>query len=165
MRRFPVQPPLADCVALQSAGLGASELAIKLLARIRPDLYASTPRGKLERRARGDAFRQLQAELETAEEQLADLRCPSCKALLAHRTPAPLDDAQKHWDEIDVFECGYEVFGGTSVTPAHRIRAFRRSTILKSDIINSVLAGWRRHNRKRSLRGACLSIPSPGKLK
>lgn len=105
-------PPLADRIAIQSAGLGASELAIKLLAQVRPDLYATIPRGELERRANGDAFRQLQAELETAEAQLTDYRCRYCRALLAHRTPAPLDDSQKHWDEIEVFECGYEVFGG-----------------------------------------------------
>jgi len=79
---------------------------------IRPDLYHKQPRSELMGRWSGEAFQVLQAELEVAEEQLADFQCTICRAALAHRTPAPVDCAHKQWDEIDVYDCGYETFGG-----------------------------------------------------
>lgn len=105
-------PPLADMVAILTSGRDAADLAIQLLMQIRPDLYHAQPRTELMRRASGAAFQELQAELEAAEEQLADFQCPYCRAALAHRTSAPVDEEHKHWDEIDVYECGYETFGG-----------------------------------------------------
>lgn len=134
-------PPLSDRIAIQSSGLGASELAIKLLAQIRPDLYASVPRGELERRANGDAFRQLQAELDIAEAQLVDFRCPYCRAMLAHRASAPLDDAQKHWKRLMCSNAAMRCFAAMSGTPVRPIRYFRRSTITRSATIGSAAAG------------------------
>jgi hypothetical protein len=110
-------PPLADMVAILTDDRTAADLAIQLLMQIRPDLYQAQPRSELMRRGSGEAFQELQTELEAAQEQLEDFQCPYCKAPLAHRTPAPLDEGQRHWDEIDVYECGLETFGGNVRQP------------------------------------------------
>ncbi|WP_066725649.1 toll/interleukin-1 receptor domain-containing protein [Sphingomonas pituitosa] len=117
-------PPLADMVAILTADRTAVDLAIQLLMHIRPDLYLAQPRSELMRRASGEAFQELRAELEAAQEQLEDFQCPHCKAPLAHRTPAPLDDAEKHWDSVDVYECGLETFGGDVRQPCSHDQKF-----------------------------------------
>lgn len=110
-------PPLADKVALNTAGLSAQDVAIQLLQEVRPDLYAKHPRAELERLASGEATRELQ-------EQLGEYRCPHCRAPLTSRVHAPADPEQKYWDDREEFECGYRTFGGQIEQPCPSDPAF-----------------------------------------
>lgn len=117
-------PPLADLWALNTETDQAEEIALKLLRRIDPDLYAKHPRAQLEKLASGEAMRELQTqidqvrqELEAAEEDLAEYRCPYCGAPLSSRNEAPLDDTERDWDTVQHFACGYSEFGGQVQTP------------------------------------------------
>jgi hypothetical protein len=117
-------PPLADKVALRTEGLSAQDVAIQVLREVRPDLYSSHPRSELERIASGVAFRDLQEELdrtqkalEETREELAEYRCPYCGAPLSLRIDAPADPGEDSWDLREVFECGYQVFGGDIESP------------------------------------------------
>ncbi len=103
-------PLLADLVALQTAGRTAQDVAIVLLAEIRPDLYESMGRSQLEKLATGKAFEELEDELTDLREKVSDLLCPTCEAPLVERTVA-YDDTDPSQVDVDVFECGY-VRGG-----------------------------------------------------
>jgi len=112
-------PSLADKFALNTAQDEASEIALKLLREIRPDIYQKQERAQLEKLASGEATQELQkqiedtrSELEQAQEELAQFQCPYCKAELTNRNQAPLDPEEKHWDTIESYVCGYQVFGG-----------------------------------------------------
>lgn len=156
-------PPLADLFAIQTGGMSAAELAIKLLAQIRPDIYSSLPRDELLRRASGDAFRELQGELETVEELLADFQCPYCRAALVQRMDAPVDDLQKHWDAIDVYECGLETFGGEIRHPCPFDPTFPRSMTTRSAITDWAKAGWRSRSQKQGWHAGSHSIHKLGR--
>lgn len=155
-------PPLADVLAIPTANQTAAELAIKLLAQIRPDLYSALPRDALLRRASGAAFEELQAELEAATEQLVDFQCPYCKAALVSRTDAPVDDAHKHWDTIDVYACGFEIFGGEikQLCPADpKYPAFSDYDVR----FHAVGEGWMAIAEPANARARRLSLnPQPG---
>lgn len=117
-------PPLADKLAIKTAGARAEDVALQILREVRPDLYEKHPRWELEQRASGEALVELQAEiertrqeLEAAREALAQFRCPYCSAPLAERISAPADPLQKHWDLREIFECGYQSFGGLIEQP------------------------------------------------
>lgn len=117
-------PPLVDKVALKTEGLSAQDVAIQILREVRPDLYSAHPRSELERIASGVAFRELQEEmdrtrkeLEETREELAEYRCPYCSAPLSLRIDAPVDHSEDDWDIREVFECGYQVFGGYVESP------------------------------------------------
>ncbi len=58
-----LSPILADMVALPTADRTAQEIALSLLAVIRPDLYAAKGRSQLEKLATGTAFEELENEL------------------------------------------------------------------------------------------------------
>lgn len=110
-------PPLADKVALNTAGVGAQDIAIQLLREIRPDLYKRYPRAELERLASGEALRELQVEIErmreelrAAQEELSEYRCPYCGSALAGRIDVPADPEQKYWGVQESFVCGFERF-------------------------------------------------------
>jgi hypothetical protein len=103
-------PLLADLVALQTAGRTAQDVAIALLAEIRPDLYESMGRSQLEKLATGKAFEELEEELTGLREKVSDLLCPTCEAPVVERIVA-YDDMDPNQVDIDVFECGY-VRGG-----------------------------------------------------
>ncbi len=103
-------PLMADLVALQTAGRTAQDVALALLAEIRPDLYESRGRSQLEKLATGKAFEELQEELSELREKVSDLLCPTCEAPLVERIVA-YDDMDPNQADIDVFECGY-VQGG-----------------------------------------------------
>ncbi len=103
-------PFLADLVALPTAGRTAQDVAIALLAQIRPDLYESTGRPQLERLATGRAFEKLEEELTDLREKVSDLLCPTCEAPLIERFVA-YDDSDPSQADVDIFECGY-VNGG-----------------------------------------------------
>jgi hypothetical protein len=103
-------PLLADLWALPTVGRTAQDVAIALLAEIRPDLYESMGRSQLERLATGEAFEELEKELRDLREKVSDLVCPTCEAPLVERIVAR-DDTDPNQMDIDVFECGY-VRGG-----------------------------------------------------
>jgi hypothetical protein len=117
-------PPLADLFALNTATEEADEIAFKLLRRISPTLYSKHDRAQLEKLASGEAMNDLQAEieltreeLEAAREDLAEYRCPYCRAPLSSRNDAPVDVGQRDWDVIEHFSCGFSHFGGEIQSP------------------------------------------------
>jgi hypothetical protein len=101
-------PPLADKRALLTADLPAQDMAIMLLREIRPDLYEKHPRAELERRASGEAIRDLQEALEAAYEELSEYRCPYCNAPLAERVSVMHEYGD---DLVERFVCGCQIPG------------------------------------------------------
>jgi hypothetical protein len=121
-------PSLADKFALDTAREEATDIALKLLREIRPDIYNKHERAQLEKLASGEAMRELQEQieqarmaLEEAQHELGEYKsqftCPYCGAALASRNEAPLDAEQDHWDMVETFACGYSSFGGEIQTP------------------------------------------------
>jgi hypothetical protein len=117
-------PPLVDLFALDTAVEGADEIALKLIRRIRPDIYSSTERAQLEKLASGEAMRDLQQEIETVREELeatkkdlAEYRCPYCSSPISSRGDAPLDEDQRDWGTVENFACGYSHFEGKTLSP------------------------------------------------
>ena len=105
-------PSLSDKFAIDTNFVDALEAAIKILRSVRPDLYEQHPRAELERIASGKAISKLQSEIEDLREQIAEYKCPHCGAFLETRTDAPIDEDQSHWDIVEVFQCGFQTFGG-----------------------------------------------------
>lgn len=105
-------PPLADLIAVRTSEGSAVDIALQVLKAIRPDLYAAHPRAELERRANGEALRQLEAELDDTREHLSEFQCPYCRADMVGRMPAPVDMSERDWDEVTTYECGFEEFCG-----------------------------------------------------
>lgn len=103
-------PMLADLVALVTADRTAQEVALALLAEIRPDLYEAAGRPQLEALAKGTAFKDLENELLNLREKVSELLCPHCEAPLAERILSS-DHMDPHQADVDVFECGL-VIGG-----------------------------------------------------
>src|SRR6266498_1650548 len=71
VRRF--SPPLADSLALKVSGMSAEEVAIAILKRVRPDIYAKYSRLKLEKMIKGKALERLQMELNKVKDELREL--------------------------------------------------------------------------------------------
>ena len=105
-----VSPLLADLVALPTAGRTAQDVALALLAQIRPDVYEAQGRSQLERLATGEAFEELEAELSDLREKVGDLLCPYCEAPLVDMFRI-YDDSNPDQADIDIFECGH-ISGG-----------------------------------------------------
>lgn len=105
-------PTLADRLAVKTSEGTAVDIAIRILAVIRRDLYDQHPRAELEKRANGTAIAELEEELSALRERLSDYQCTYCGSPLVASVPAPVDDAEKHWDVREEFECGYVEFGG-----------------------------------------------------
>jgi hypothetical protein len=110
-------PSLADKVAIDTSQVDALEAAIRILRTVRPDLYSAHPRAELERLASGTAIAELQAEIEGLQSELEEYRCPYCGAGLSTRADAPMDEEQKHWDVVEVFDCGFRRYGGSIDRP------------------------------------------------
>lgn len=110
-------PSLSDKMAIDTQHVDAQEAAIRILRHVRPDLYEQHPRAELERLASGDAIRALQSEIEHLREQISEYQCPYCAAPLSSRIPAPADPEEKHWDEREIYECGFQTFGGMIERP------------------------------------------------
>lgn len=110
-------PSLADKVAIDTTQVDAMEAAIRILRAVRPDLYSAHPRAELERLASGSALAELQAEIEGLQSELEEYQCPYCGAGLSTRADAPMDDDQKHWDVVEVFNCGFRSYGGSVDRP------------------------------------------------
>ena len=105
-----LSPLLADLVALPTAGRTAQDVAIALLAQIRPDVYEAQGRSQLERLATGEAFEELEAELSELREKVSELLCPYCEAPIVHMYRS-YDDSDPNQADIDLFECGH-ISGG-----------------------------------------------------
>jgi TIR domain-containing protein len=103
-------PPLADKIAINTAGLRAQDVALSILKAVSPEIYRKHPRAELERRASGEAMAELQKNLEELREQLARFQCPFCGSPLSHMRELHHEYGD---DVIEVFECGYEDGGGT----------------------------------------------------
>jgi hypothetical protein len=111
--------PLADKVALLTAGSSAQDVSLKLLCELRPDLYEKHPRYQLERLANGEAIAELQQNIEDMEqelnavhEELAEYRCPYCGAPESSRNEAPLDEEERDWGTVQSFGCGHQIIEG-----------------------------------------------------
>lgn len=104
-------PPLADKIALDTKGLDAHDVAIRLVREIRPDLYAQHPRLELERLVGEAAIATLQAELEATREELSEYRCPHCGAEMEQRVEVE-DPEGRDSDALEQFACGLELVGG-----------------------------------------------------
>jgi hypothetical protein len=112
-------PPLADKLAIDTSRVGSQDVALQILRVVRHDLYSQYPRAWLERIARGQAITELQSEivrmreeLETTREELSEFQCPYCQAPLGERISAPADSSHDHWDLREIYDCGYQSFGG-----------------------------------------------------
>jgi hypothetical protein len=103
-------PMLADLMALQTAGRTAQDVALAVLAEIRPDLYESKGRSQLEKLATGKAFEELEEQLSDLRAKVSELLCPTCEAPLVERIVS-YDWEDPNQADIDTFECGY-VSGG-----------------------------------------------------
>ena len=111
-------PMLADLVALQTAGRTAQDVALALLAQIRPDLYEAKGRSQLQKLATGKAFEELEMQLSDLREKVSELLCPYCEAPLVQRIVA-YDDADPSQADVDVFECGHVIGGNNSQACPH----------------------------------------------
>ncbi|MHA7775979.1 toll/interleukin-1 receptor domain-containing protein [Roseibium sp. M-1] len=134
-------PSLADKLAVDTSQVDALEAAIRILRAVRPDLYAAHPRAEIERLASGAALSDLQEEIERLQAELQEYRCPHCGAALSARTDAPMDDEQKHWDVVEVFDCGYRLFGGSVDRPCPHDPEFPRFEDYDVDILSGQLDG------------------------
>ena len=107
-------PTLADRVAVRTEGRAAADVALAILAEIRPDLHAAHPRAELLRRADGSALAELQEEVGNLRSQLSEFQCPYCGSTLISSIDAPIDEDEKHWDVRKIFECGFREFAGAA---------------------------------------------------
>ncbi len=103
---------LSDKFAIDTRRVSAQEAAIMLLRTVRPDIYRAHPRAELERITSGEAIQDLQAEIEELREQVAEYQCTYCGAMLSTQIDAPVDDADKDWDRVETYECGFQTFAG-----------------------------------------------------
>lgn len=134
-------PSLADKLAVDTSQVDAMEAAIRILRAIRPDLYSAHPRAELERRASGTAIEELQAEIESLEAELEEYRCSHCGSALSSRMDAPMDDEQKHWDVIEVFDCGLRLWGGSVDRPCPHDPAFPKFDDYEVAVLPRQLSG------------------------
>lgn len=110
-------PPLADKLAINTQGLTAEEVAIRILLEVRPDLYNQLPRERLDSLTARGAFQDLQHQmelmrekLEAATEALREYRCPHCQAPMTQRASVPVGQGDD--DLYEEFECGYSTGAG-----------------------------------------------------
>ncbi|RUW90241.1 toll/interleukin-1 receptor domain-containing protein [Mesorhizobium sp. M7A.F.Ca.US.010.02.1.1] len=134
-------PSLADKVAIDTSHVDAMEAAIRILRTIRPDLYSAHPRAELERLASGAAIAELQAEIEGLHAELEEYRCPYCGVGLSTRADAPMDDEQKNWDVVEVFDCGFRHFGGSVDRPCPQDPRFPKFDDYEVVILSKQLSG------------------------
>jgi len=103
-------PSLADKVALD-VSLGAADIAIRLLRRLRPDLYAEHPRSHWIDLVNGPDFQELHEKIGELEEQLSQFQCPHCGSPQETSVNAPLDPEERDWDMLESFACGFTTHG------------------------------------------------------
>lgn len=86
---------LADRVAVSTANRPAADIALAILAEIRPDLHAAHPRAELLRRAGGSALAELQEEVGSLRGPLSEFQCPYGASTLVSSIDAPIDEEEK----------------------------------------------------------------------
>ena len=105
-------PSLADKFAIRTDGCTAIDVALRVAATVRPDIYTLHPRSKLEELASGEAFKALQTELNSVREDLAQFQCPHCGSLQVEHGFHGFD---KDEVEITIYECGHYGRNGAPV--------------------------------------------------
>ena len=110
-------PSLSDKFAINTQNDDAQEAALKILRTVRLDLYEQSPRAELERMASGEALSELQSAIDNLRKQVSGYQCPMCNAPLSTRTDAPIDGEHKHWDVVETYKCGHQVFAGLTQYP------------------------------------------------
>ena len=105
-------PSLADKLAIRTSEATAVDIAVQILAVVRPDLYKNHPRKELQKLASGDAVKELQAELDSLRQDLANYQCPFCGSLQEEHAVFGF-----HTDEVEIasFECGHHTRDGVPV--------------------------------------------------
>ena len=105
-------PSLADKLALRTSESTAADIAVQILAVVRPDIYENHPRRELQKLASGDAIKELQAELDSLRKDLANFQCPYCGSLQVEHAIHGFDADEV---EITFFECGHYTEDGVPV--------------------------------------------------
>jgi len=105
-------PSLADKLAIRTGEDTATEIALQVLAVVRPDIYRSSERSELHRLASGEAVRELQAELDSVREDLEQYQCPHCGALQVEHAVHGFDENEV---EITIYECGHHQQDGSPI--------------------------------------------------
>ncbi len=99
-------PPLADVLAVRTADLSATQIALQILSVVKPAAFAEHTYDELVQISHGEAFAALRDELEVTKEQLSEFLCPACQAPLVTAIEYPIDTEHKHWGIRRSFECG-----------------------------------------------------------
>jgi len=107
-----VSHSLSDKFAIDTQRVGAQDASIQILRLVRRDLYDAHPHAELEKLASGEAIAELQDQIDELRGQLAEYRCPYCDSELVNRQEAPVDPAERDWDIVESFACGFQRFGG-----------------------------------------------------
>jgi hypothetical protein len=100
-------PSLADKLAFNTSDMSASDIAIRILKIVRPEIYEEHDRAYLEKLVSGEALRELQEEMERIQGDLERVeQCPTCKAQLV--SMGTVDHAEEHAIvTYKTFACGY----------------------------------------------------------
>ena len=148
-----LSPSLSDKFAIDTRRVDAQEAAIKILRMVRPDLYQKHPRAELEKIASGEAIQELQCEIEELKEQMAEYQCPHCGAPLSIKIDTPADEEQKHWDLREIYECGFQIFGGTIEHPCPSDPNFPKLEdyeLIINRVEDETVEEWRCHARPKT---------------
>lgn len=105
-------PSLADKRAIRTSEATAVDIAVQILAVVRPDIYKNHPREELQKLVSGDAVKNLQAELDSLRQDLANYQCPFCGSLQMEHAIHGFDADEV---EITLFECGHHTENGVLV--------------------------------------------------
>jgi hypothetical protein len=95
-------PSLADKVAIRTDDATAEDIAIQILAEVRPDIYETHPRNELQKLASGHALVELQNELEALRDDLANFQCPHCGSFQVEHSIQGYDEDET---ETTIYEC------------------------------------------------------------
>ncbi len=109
VRKF--APSLYDKLAINTLKTDIQDVAITILRMVRRDLYEKRPRAEHERIVSGEAITDLRTQVEKLREEIAEYQCPYCEAPLSTRTSVPCDPDEKHWDDLETYDCGLEMLG------------------------------------------------------
>ena len=112
-----LSPLLADKLAIDTQKTDIQAAAIRILEKVRPDLYEKRPRAEHERIIRGEPYTELQTQVEELRKEISEYQCRYCGAQLSERIFVPCDPYEKHWDDREIYECGLEMLAGVIQHP------------------------------------------------
>jgi hypothetical protein len=100
-------PSLADKLAFNTSNMSASDIAIRILKIVRPEIYEEHDRAYLEKLVSGEALRELQEEMERIQGDLERVeQYPTCKAQLV--SMGTVDHVEEHAIvTYKTYACGY----------------------------------------------------------